>query len=246
MGKAVESVLVSSQLPRGVLNVSLNPSQGTYTFDPVTKVHRCFRSQKSVAKKQHVLTEGKLTCPYNFEYFDIHRVNYRNLFFKLKLIGTPLLIYREPLGTKYAADIEHWAISRCRCCPGMLERSTHRNFPVWKAPWVCRPEPRNLTKTPPLISSSRSSRWPSQVHTPALLTRCTGTLRPPDGAKRCLVDIGSLHSLNWFLWQHCPPQGWRWTDWTCTARNTNLSKASSTWPRLESSRSGRKATMLRQ
>lgn len=39
MGKGVESVLVSSQLPRGVLNVSLNPSQGTYTFDPVTKVH---------------------------------------------------------------------------------------------------------------------------------------------------------------------------------------------------------------
>lgn len=38
MGKAVESVLVSSQLPRGVLNVNLNPSQGTYTFDPVTKV----------------------------------------------------------------------------------------------------------------------------------------------------------------------------------------------------------------
>lgn len=38
MGKAVESVLVSSQLPRGVLNANLNPSQGTYTFDPVTKV----------------------------------------------------------------------------------------------------------------------------------------------------------------------------------------------------------------
>lgn len=47
MGKAVESVLVSSQLPRGVLNANLNPSQGTYTFDPVTKVHRvclCLRS----------------------------------------------------------------------------------------------------------------------------------------------------------------------------------------------------------
>lgn len=40
MGKAVESVLVSSQLPRGVLNASLNPSQGTYTFDPVTKVNQ--------------------------------------------------------------------------------------------------------------------------------------------------------------------------------------------------------------
>lgn len=38
MGKAVEAVLVSSQLPRGVLNANLNPSQGTYTFDPVTKV----------------------------------------------------------------------------------------------------------------------------------------------------------------------------------------------------------------
>lgn len=38
MGKAVESVLVNSQLPRGVLNVNFNPSQGTYTFDPVTKV----------------------------------------------------------------------------------------------------------------------------------------------------------------------------------------------------------------
>lgn len=38
MGKVVESVLVSSQLPRGVLNANLNPSQGTYTFDPVTKV----------------------------------------------------------------------------------------------------------------------------------------------------------------------------------------------------------------
>ncbi|KAG8011695.1 AP-3 complex subunit mu-2 [Nibea albiflora] len=38
MGKAVESVLVSSQLPRGVLNANLNPSQGTYTFDPVTKM----------------------------------------------------------------------------------------------------------------------------------------------------------------------------------------------------------------
>lgn len=56
MGKAVESVLVSSQLPRGVLNVSLNPSQGTYTFDPVTKVHHSFHSQKSVTKP-----EGKVT-----------------------------------------------------------------------------------------------------------------------------------------------------------------------------------------
>ncbi|KAF3850560.1 hypothetical protein F7725_012332 [Dissostichus mawsoni] len=38
MGKSVEAVLVSSQLPRGVLTANLNPSQGTYTFDPVTKM----------------------------------------------------------------------------------------------------------------------------------------------------------------------------------------------------------------
>ena len=38
MGKGVEAVLVSSQLPRGVLNANLSASQGTYTFDPVTKV----------------------------------------------------------------------------------------------------------------------------------------------------------------------------------------------------------------
>lgn len=46
MGKGVEAVLVSSQLPRGVLNVSLNPSQGTYTFDPVTKVDDRFCSME--------------------------------------------------------------------------------------------------------------------------------------------------------------------------------------------------------
>lgn len=38
MGKGLEAVLISSQLPRGVLNTNLNPSQGTYNFDPVTKV----------------------------------------------------------------------------------------------------------------------------------------------------------------------------------------------------------------
>lgn len=53
MGKAVESVLVSSQLPRGVLNANLNPSQGTYTFDPVTKVLlplRCGRGALGVGR----------------------------------------------------------------------------------------------------------------------------------------------------------------------------------------------------
>ncbi|XP_021477596.1 AP-3 complex subunit mu-2 isoform X1 [Oncorhynchus mykiss] len=38
MGKGLEAVLISSQLPRGVLNTNLNPSQGTYNFDPVTKL----------------------------------------------------------------------------------------------------------------------------------------------------------------------------------------------------------------
>lgn len=38
MGKTIEGVTVTSQMPKGVLNMSLTPSQGTYTFDPVTKV----------------------------------------------------------------------------------------------------------------------------------------------------------------------------------------------------------------
>uniref|UniRef100_A0A803SQS6 Adaptor related protein complex 3 subunit mu 2 n=1 Tax=Anolis carolinensis TaxID=28377 RepID=A0A803SQS6_ANOCA len=38
MGKTVEGVMVTSQMPKGVLNMTLTPSQGTHTFDPVTKV----------------------------------------------------------------------------------------------------------------------------------------------------------------------------------------------------------------
>ncbi len=38
MGKTVEGVMVTSQMPKGVLNMSLTPSQGTHIFDPVTKV----------------------------------------------------------------------------------------------------------------------------------------------------------------------------------------------------------------
>lgn len=38
MGKTIEGVIVTSQMPKGVLNMSLSPSQGTHTFDPVTKV----------------------------------------------------------------------------------------------------------------------------------------------------------------------------------------------------------------
>lgn len=42
----------------------------------------------------------------------------------------------------------------------------------------------------------------------------------------------------------CVFQGWRWIGWTCTVKSTNLSKASSTWPRLASSRCGRKDCCL--
>lgn len=38
MGKTVEGVMVTSQMPKGVLNMSLTPSQGTHIFDPVTKL----------------------------------------------------------------------------------------------------------------------------------------------------------------------------------------------------------------
>ncbi|XP_074973582.1 AP-3 complex subunit mu-2 [Phalacrocorax aristotelis] len=38
MGKTVEGVMVTSQMPKGVLNMTLTPSQGTHIFDPVTKL----------------------------------------------------------------------------------------------------------------------------------------------------------------------------------------------------------------
>uniref|UniRef100_A0A8B9I047 Inhibitor of nuclear factor kappa B kinase subunit beta n=1 Tax=Anser brachyrhynchus TaxID=132585 RepID=A0A8B9I047_9AVES len=38
MGKTIEGVMVTSQMPKGVLNMSLTPSQGTHIFDPVTKL----------------------------------------------------------------------------------------------------------------------------------------------------------------------------------------------------------------
>lgn len=60
---------------------------------------------------------------------------------------------------------------------------------------------------------------------------------------QCLFLSGNL----WASRSYCisvPLQGWRWIDWTCTVRNTNLSKASSTWRRLGSSRCERKVLML--
>ncbi|XP_038638674.1 AP-1 complex subunit mu isoform X2 [Scyliorhinus canicula] len=38
MGKTVESVLMIIHMPKGVLNMTLTAAQGTYTFDPVTKM----------------------------------------------------------------------------------------------------------------------------------------------------------------------------------------------------------------
>jgi AP-3 complex subunit mu len=38
MGKPVESVLIEIPFPKSVLNMTLTPSQGKYSFDPVTKV----------------------------------------------------------------------------------------------------------------------------------------------------------------------------------------------------------------
>jgi len=38
MGKTIEGVTVTSQMPKSVLNMTLTASQGTHIFDPVTKV----------------------------------------------------------------------------------------------------------------------------------------------------------------------------------------------------------------
>lgn len=38
MGKTIEGVTVTVHMPKVVLNMNLTPTQGSYTFDPVTKV----------------------------------------------------------------------------------------------------------------------------------------------------------------------------------------------------------------
>uniref|UniRef100_A0A8C2S3L8 MHD domain-containing protein n=1 Tax=Capra hircus TaxID=9925 RepID=A0A8C2S3L8_CAPHI len=38
MGKTIESITVTVHMPKVVLNMNLTPTQGSYTFDPVTKV----------------------------------------------------------------------------------------------------------------------------------------------------------------------------------------------------------------
>lgn len=67
MGKTIEGVIVTSQMPKGVLNMSLTPSQGTHTFDPVTKVgEEAFESPSTQATRggrRVFLTEGSLWSP---------------------------------------------------------------------------------------------------------------------------------------------------------------------------------------
>lgn len=147
---------------------------------------------------------------------------------------------------KYAAGLaEHWAISLILsdvvlgCWKDQpteaAQPERHHEFAGWSLQTWRKPHHQYPVQDP----ADGHLRY-----THALQPTCTGTLRPPGGAKCTenlfLFDVVSLC----FLCQCCPQQAWRWTDWTCTVRNTNLSKASSTWPRLESSRFGRKTAML--
>lgn len=42
MGKPLESIVVTVHMPKVVLNTNLTPNQGTYVFDPVTRVSPFF------------------------------------------------------------------------------------------------------------------------------------------------------------------------------------------------------------
>jgi len=44
MGKTVECLLVTVHMPKVVLSANLNATQGTYNYDPVTKVTNSFFS----------------------------------------------------------------------------------------------------------------------------------------------------------------------------------------------------------
>lgn len=67
LGKTIEGVIVTSQMPKGVLNMSLTPSQGTHTFDPVTKVGDWARESPSTQAahggRRVFLTQGSLWSP---------------------------------------------------------------------------------------------------------------------------------------------------------------------------------------
>lgn len=82
--------------------------------------------------------------------------------------------------------------------------------------------------------SSSISQPPSTIPFHVGASACS---RPVTRVK-CTSGCGNREVIGIFFF--VPQQGWRWTGWTCTARNTNLSKASSTWRRLASSRCGHK------
>lgn len=52
MGKTIEGITVTVHMPKVVLNMNLTPTQGSYTFDPVTKV------QPTQVKSEQVLMQS--------------------------------------------------------------------------------------------------------------------------------------------------------------------------------------------
>lgn len=60
MGKTIEGVIVTSQMPKGVLNMSLTPSQGTHTFDPVTKVGEEHTGSFELPMLNRIISAGAL------------------------------------------------------------------------------------------------------------------------------------------------------------------------------------------
>lgn len=64
MGKTIEGVIMTVHMPKAVLNMSLAPTQGSYTFDPVTKVSPVLQivhlslSSRTLPMDMVVLPEG--------------------------------------------------------------------------------------------------------------------------------------------------------------------------------------------
>lgn len=58
MGKTIEGITVTVHMPKVVLNMNLTPTQGSYTFDPVTKVRPPLIKSKQVFL-QSLFCDGK-------------------------------------------------------------------------------------------------------------------------------------------------------------------------------------------
>lgn len=76
MGKTVEGVVMTVHMPKAVLNMNLTATQGSYTFDPVTKVRLNFEFiyLRGHYSKSYILQSSRALFHTSQEYFPSARL----------------------------------------------------------------------------------------------------------------------------------------------------------------------------